>query len=90
MCQAVLCASVTGVNEANTISALMEFPFGDRLSGRKGTMRWLAGIGADATHPIHFQNVGPDLSVWPLAVGSEFWDLTGQLEKYHAGVPRVC
>ena len=36
--KAVSCANVIGVNKENKISALMEFPFGDRLSGRRVTI----------------------------------------------------
>lgn len=50
-------------------------------------MRWPAGVGAAAIHPIHFHNVGPGLSASPIAVGGDFWDLPGQVQKYHAGVP---
>ena len=45
------------------------------------------GVSANATHPIHFQSIGPGLSMLPLAVGGEFWDLIGQWQKDHAGVP---
>lgn len=69
----------------------MEFSFEDRLSGRRVTTGEVpASVGAHATHLIHFQNIGPGPFTSPLAVGGEFWDLTEQLQKYHAGVPGVC
>lgn len=55
MCQEVLCAGIKEVNETNTISALRELAFsGRRREGEGQQVRRPAGVGADATHPIHF------------------------------------
>lgn len=55
MCREVLCAGVTEVNETNMISALGELAFsGRRQEGEGQQVRRPAGVGAVATHPIHF------------------------------------
>lgn len=67
MCQAVSCANITGVNEANTISALMEFPFGDRLSERRVT---IGEVACRCRCWCHSPHSFPKHWSWPLHVTS--------------------
>lgn len=67
MCQAVSCANITGVNEANTISALMEFPFGDRLSERRVT---IGEVACRCRCWYHSPHSFPKHWSWPLHVAS--------------------
>ena len=65
--QVVSCANVIGVNKENTISALMEFPFGNRLSGRTVTIGEVAcGCKCQCHSPHSF----PKQWAWPLQVTS--------------------
>lgn len=59
--------------------------------GQLQQVRWPAGVSVSTTHLIPLPNNGPPrLFTLPLDVGGEFWDLTEQVPKYHAGVPGVC